>query len=155
MRFFHKLITSIYNKLIHKEKGLITDSDFDKRYKIVVIRGFNDTTPYIYEIDDDRYTSVLFDFPKDYSAKDVKIYKFSTGVKELCIKKLLPLLFYEDYTFNRKDFISYLKNAGCSDIVMDAFIACTSSDINKDFMPKSKFLRVYDYDGKFIGLRRK
>ena len=144
-----------FGSIFNKEKHLVTDEDFDKRYKIVVIKGFNDTTPYICEIDDDRYTSVLFDFPKDYSAKDIKVYKFSTGVKELCVKELRSLLFYKDYNFKREDFINYLKKAGCSDIVIDGFIDCTSSDINKDKMSKTNYLKVYDYDGKFIGTKRK
>lgn len=144
-----------FNKIFNKEKHLTSDKDFDEKYKIVLIKGFNDNTPYICEIDDDRYTSVLFDPNGEYTAKDLKIYKFSTGVKELCVKNLCSLLFYEDYKFNRDDFINYLKRAGCSDIVVDGFIDCTSSDINKDKMPKTKYLKVYDYDGKFIGTKRK
>ena len=144
-----------FNKIFNKEKHLTSDKDFDEKYKIVLIKGFNDNTPYIYEIGDDRYTRILFDSNGEYTAKDLKIYKFSTGVKELCVKNLCSLLFYEDYKFNRDDFINYLKRAGCSDIVVDGFIDCTSSDINEDKMPKTKYLKVYDYDGKFIGTKRK
>ena len=105
-------IMGFFGNIFNKEKHLVTDEDFDKRYKIVVIKGFNDNTP---EIDDDRYTRILFSSPDVY--KDVKTYKFSTGVKELCIKELRSLLFYEDYNFNREDFINYLKKAGCSDFL--------------------------------------
>ena len=151
--FGSKRMKNLFDRLFKKETHLVTDGDFDSRYKIVVIKGFNDTTPYIYELDDDSYTRVLFEFPNDYTKNDVKIYKFSTGVKKLCVKKLLPLLFDNEYDYNRNDFIAYLKNAGCSDIVMDAFISCTASDINNDYMPKSRYVRVYDYDGKFLSKR--
>lgn len=144
-----------FSQLFKNKKHLITDNDFDERYKIVVIRGFNDNTPYICEINDFRYTSVLFHFPEDYTEKDIQIYKFSTGVKELCVKNLCSLLFYEDYKFNRDDFINYLKNAGCPDIVVDGFIDCTGKDINKSKMPKSKYIKIYDFDGNFIGCKLK
>ncbi|MCR4741799.1 MAG: hypothetical protein K5866_02855 [Treponema sp.] len=143
-----------FKKLFHKRNHLISDQDFDEKYKIVLIRGFNDRTPFIYEINDCSYTSILFEFPEDYSMQDIKVYKFSDGVRELCIKQQLSLLFDKDYTYNRDDFINYLRNSGCSDIVVDGFIDCTASDINNSYMPKNRVLKVYDMNGKFIGLKK-
>lgn len=98
-----------FKRLFHKRNHLISDLDFDEKYK---------------------------------------------GVRELCIKQQLSLLFDNDYTYNRDDFINYLRNSGCSDIVVDGFIDCTASDINNSFMPKIRVLKVYDKNGKFIGLKK-
>ena len=87
--------------------------------------------------------------------KDAIVLPFSKGVKKFCIEKQITLVFENDVPKNRIDFIKYLQNAGCSDIVMDGFISCSDSDINNDYMPKSKYVKVYDYNGKFIGLKKK
>ena len=36
----------------------------------------------------------------------------------------------------------------------DSKIDCTASDINNSIMPRSRVLKVYDKNGKFIGLKK-
>ena len=134
----------------NKPQKLITDKDFDKNYNIVFIDKFDDNVAHIYEVNDTSYNRVLFTCNGEITTKDIHVYPFSVGVKELCIKKLISIYFEKDVPKNRQDFIDYLKKAGCSDIIIDGFIACTSSDIDRDFMPKSKQIRVYDYSGKYL-----
>ena len=133
-----------------KKEKLVTDEDFDKKYKIVFIDRFDDNVAHIYEINDDSYNRVLFSFPGEYREKDIHVYSFSAGIKELCIKQQISIYFEKEVPKNRRDFIDYLKKAGCSDIVLDGFIACTTLDINNDIAPRSKVKRVYDFSGKLL-----
>lgn len=147
------IFSIFFNK--NKPQKLITDKDFDKNYNIVFIDKMDDNVARIYEVNDTSYKSVLFTFNDEIKPKDIHVYPFSLGVKELCIKKLISIYFEKDVPKNRQDFIDYLKKAGCSDIVIDGFIACTASDINRQFMPKSNYVRVYDYSGKYLRTERK
>ena len=74
-----------------KQEKLVTDEDFDKKYKIVFIDRFDDNVAHIYEINDDSYNRVLFSFPGEYTAKDIHVYSFSAGIKELCIKQQISI----------------------------------------------------------------
>lgn len=133
-----------------KQEKLVTDEDFDKKYKIVFIDHFDDNVAHIYEINDDSYNRVLFTFPGEYTEKDIHVYSFSLGVKELCIKQQISIYFEKEVPKNRRDFIDYPKKANCSDIIIDGFVACTAPDINNDIAPRPKSKRVYDSSGKLL-----
>lgn len=148
---YRRIEMGIFNFLNkNKTQKLVTDKDFDKNYNIVFIDKMDDNVAHIYEVNDTSYNRVLFTFNGKINPKDIHVYPFSVGVKELCIKKQISIYFEKDVPKNRQDFIDYLKRVGCSDIIVDGFIACTSSDIERDFMPKSKYVKVYDYSGKYL-----
>ena len=138
-----------------KKNRLLTDEDFDKKYTIVFIDRFDDNVAHIYEINDDSYNRVLFYFPGEFTPKDIHVYPFSVGVKELCINKQISIYFEKEIPRNRQDFIDYLRRAGCSDIVVDGFIECTAADIDNDIAPRSKYMKVYDNAGNFLRRIRK
>ncbi len=139
----------------HRKDKLVTDGDFDKKFKIVFIDRFDDNVAHIYETDDDSYNRVLFSFPGEYTPQDIHVYPFSVGVKELCIKRLVSVYFEKEVPDNRQDFVDYLKRTGCPDIVVDGFIACTAADIDDDIAPIQKYKNVYDFSGNFLRKERK
>ena len=49
---------------------------------------------------------------------------------------------------------SYGSMDGGYDEFCDGFIDCTAGDINNSIMPRSRVLKVYDKNGKFIGLKK-
>lgn len=109
----------------------------------------------LYEIIDDHNSWVEIRKKGDSSywnkTKTFEAYKFSDGVKRLCIDKGLRLCFTErDNVFSDlKSIYHYMKKMGCSDLILDTLVdtAKMSRDPNVKYKQRKK---NYDSTGKLI-----
>lgn len=103
----------------------------------------------LYEIIDDHNSWVEIRKKGDSSywneTKTFEAYKFSDGVKRLCIDKGLRLCFTErDNVFSDlKSIYHYMKKMGCSDLILDTLVdtAKMSRNPNVKYKQRKKKLR--------------
>ena len=139
---------SIFSILKKKEVEYpVTDADFDKLFKIVLMPGYNDYVPEVYLNTDKHYES-----SSGFNKKTAIILPFSKGVETFCIKRMLPITVESDVDKRLlKYFVNYLRLKGCSDKVVDLFIECWSPTTNE--LPPYK--KIYDKNGKLINIQKR
>lgn len=109
----------------------------------------------LYEIIDDHNSWVEIRKKGDSSywneTKIFEAYKFSDGVKRLCMDKGIRLCFTEkDNVYpDLKSIYLYMKKIGCSDLILDTLVDTAKMAKN----PNAKYKqpkRTYDSTGKLI-----
>ena len=83
--------------------------------------------------------------------KTFEAYKFSDGVKRLCIDKGLRLCFTErDNAFSDlKSIYHYMKKMGCSDLILDTLVDTAKMSRNPNVKYKQR-KKNYDSTGKLV-----
>ena len=109
----------------------------------------------LYEIIDDHNSWVEIHKKGDSSywneTKTFEAYKFSDGVRRLCIDKGLRLCFTErnNAFSDLKSIYHYMKKMGCSDLILDILVDTAKMSRNPNVKYKQR-KKIYDSTGKLV-----